>query len=100
ETCPSLIQSAAGIVEAGLGGSQGSRLSPRLGGGINPITLVELADRTRQLFIFLELASVLFQLVECVGNVAEEIGGERRQGFRQRGRQAGLVGFFRELRLA
>ncbi len=94
------VQFAAGVVESGLSGAQIAGLTPGLRGGIALVALVELADGTLQRLVLLQLSTVFLQLVQCIGNIGQQVVGDRGQGLGERVRQAGLVGLFGQLWLA
>ena len=94
------IAFVACIVEIGLRLAQFARLATRQHAGIDAVALVETLHRLGQALEFVELAAVFLQLVEGFGHIGEQRLRHRRQGFGQRMRQAGLVGLFRQLRLA
>ena len=90
----------AGIVEVRLRLAEDTRLPAALRSRIDPIALLEPVDGLRQGLELLELATILFQLTERLGDVGEQFRGKRRQGLGQRIRESGLIGFARQLWLA
>ena len=94
------VDGAAGVVEVGLRAAQLGGLAAALGGGVALVASVELFDGVGQRFVFGQFAAVFLKLVEGVGHVAEQLVGQRRQGFGERLRQAVFVRLLRQLRLA
>ena len=95
-----LVALLAGVVEIGLGLPQLTRLAAAQHAGVDAIALVEALDRFGEALEFIELAAVFLQLVQGFGHVGQEFLRQRRQRLGQRMREAGFVGFFRQLRRA
>ena len=79
---PRLVDRATRIVETGLCAAQSAGLSSCLRLGVNAVAFVKLTDAPCQSFIVAQLTTIFLELVECVGHISEQIGRERRQGFR------------------
>ena len=95
-----LVEAAAGGVMAALCAAQGAGLSARVDRGVTLVALGELADGLRQCFVILQFAAVFLELVECVGDVGQQLGRQWRQRLGQRVGEFAFIGLSGQLWLA
>ncbi len=67
-----LVARRAGIVETGLRLPQLACLAARQHASVDAVALLELCHRLLQLAGFLQPVAILFKLVECLGDVAQQ----------------------------